>query len=359
MNELDRPAALLRVAIGRPGPTVPDAESWAEWVWLARVERVVPLLYRLVDDTPTDLSDDQRADIRQLHGAAMARCVQLEHHLLHISRALAAHGIRAVALKGGATAHLDYPDPSWREVSDIDLLIDPSDRIAATEVVAREGWAQGYALPKGHHDYTHAVTFTRDRMELDLHQRIGHRALGILVPTRELLDDAVPFEVAGSTLLALSDVDRMIHSAIHALVARDAHRRLSSVADVLLAALRRPDAADAVLARAERWKVRSLVERGVLDAFAAAQADVPSAWVDAMRRPNHHRDRLVDRAYLSRWRRPIVEELAYLRLLGSTRDRYTYLRGHLAPIPDGTNPGPAGLRAQLKYVLAKLRGQGD
>ncbi len=358
--EPDRRAALLRVAVGRSGPVTPDSESWAEWVWLARIERVVPLLYRLVDDTPTDLSDEQRGEIRQLHGAGMARCVQLEHHLISVVRLLAGHGIRSVALKGGATAHLDYPDPSWREVSDVDLLVDPADRIAATELVATLGWSEGYALPKGHHHYTHAVTFTRDRMELDLHQRIGHRAIGILVPTRDLLDHAVPFEIAGCELLALDDVDRMIHSSIHAAVSRGANRRLSSIADVLLAAERRPHLAGEVLARAERWKVRSLVEHGVVDAYANAALGVPPAWIEAMRRPNHHRDRLVDRAYLSPWRRPVVEELAYLRLLRGGRDRVTYLRGYLSPTPDhAPQNGRSGFMAQLKYVVSKLRGRGD
>jgi hypothetical protein len=356
LNEADRRAALLRVVVGRPGPVQPDEATWGQWLFVSRFERVVPLLFELVDTLPTDLTDEQRQDIAQVQGAVLSRCVQLEHHLIAISRSLAQHGIRSVVLKGGATAHLDYPDPSWREVSDIDLLIDPGDRVAAVEVVEGIGWVQGLALPGGHDEFTHAMTFVRDGMELDLHQRIARRALGLRVPTRELLDRAVVLEIAGTRLLALNDVDRLIHSAIHAVASRGPSRRLSSVADVLLAAERRPHIATDVLDQAERWRVRSLVERGVRDAYAEAQLDLHPDWSAAMRRPIRRRDRLVDRAYLSVIRRPLMEELAYLRLLRGWRHRFRYLCGYFTVGRDyAAQHGRKGFRAQARYVIAKLR----
>jgi Uncharacterised nucleotidyltransferase len=355
-NEADRAATLLRVVAGRAGPLTPESADWGEWTWFARMERVAPLLYQLVDTVASDLSDEDRQEVRQLKGSAMLRCVQLEHHLIVAATLLAEHGIRCVVLKGGATSHLDYPDPSWREYADVDLLIDPADRARATELLTRQGWSQGYALPRGHEPYTHAVTFVQDRMELDLHQRIGHRAIGLLVPTGELLDRALPFEVAGSELLALDDVDRLIHSALHSAVARGSNRRLSSIADVLLSTERRPSSAHEVIARSEAWQVRPLVEQSVRDAYAAAHLELHCDWAAAMRSPIHRRDRLVDRAYLSRFRRPVVEELAYLRLLPGWQHRWRYLRGYLATDPDyARQHGRSGVRAQVRYVLSKLR----
>jgi hypothetical protein len=320
------------------------------------MERVAPLLYELVDAVPTDLSDERRDEIHSLQLAVQSHSVRLEHHLIVVAALLAEHGIRSAVLKGAATAHLDHADPSWREFVDIDLLIDPADLTEASVLLGREGWVQGYALPRGHEQYTHAVTFVHEGMELDLHQRIGHRALGLLVPTRELLDHAVPFEIAGAELRALDEIDRLIHSAIHAVTSRGLSRRLSSVADVLLAADRRPHLAGDVLAQAERWRVRSIVERGVRDAYAAAQLGVHAEWADAMRRPIRRRDRLVDRAYLSSFRRPVVEELAYLRLLASWRERWRYARGYLATDADyASQHGRSGVGAQARYLASKLR----
>lgn len=329
---------------------VPTQDDWPLWLWDARTDRVLPLLYQLVDATPTDLDDDQRTDIRQHFGSAMCRCVQLEHHLVATAGLLAANGVRCIALKGGATAHLDYPDPSWREFSDIDLLIDPADLAKATGLVEAAGWAQGYALPAGHQRFTHAVTFVQDGMELDLHQRIAHRALGRLLPTGDLVARAVTFEVAGADLLALDDVDRLIHSTVHAVASGRSGQRLSGLADVLLVAEQRPDLAEAVLERAEERRVRSLVERGVRDAYATAQLDINGDWVAAMARPIRRRDRLVDRAYLDTRRRPVLEEIAHLRLLGGWRDRTRYVAGFFASEQEG-------LAERVRYVWSKVRGR--
>jgi hypothetical protein len=356
LNDADRRAALLRVVVNCAGPVAPDSATWAEWTFLATFERGAPLLYQLVDSVATDLTAEQRQEANVLQGSALLRCVQLEHHLVSVAALLAEHGIRSVVLKGGATAHLDYPDPSWREVSDIDLLVDPADRIRATELLGREAWVQGYALPKGHDRFTHAITFVKERMELDLHQRVARRALGVRVPTKELLDHAVPFEIAGSALWALDDVDRLIHSALHTVTAGRDNRHLSSVADVLLAAERSPHLADDVLARSERWRVRPLVEQGIRLGYETARLDVNPEWVEAMGRPTRRRDRLVEWAYLAEDRRPVTEELAYVRLLEGWRDRWRYLRGYFATPPDyAAQHGRSGIRAQARYLLAKLR----
>src|SRR5437764_12215124 len=101
--------------MGRSGPVVPESTTWDRWTTIAQRERVVPLLYALVDSEPTDLSDEQRAEISSLQQQVLSRCVRLEHHLIVVAALLAEHGIGSAVLKGAATAHLDYPNPSWRE----------------------------------------------------------------------------------------------------------------------------------------------------------------------------------------------------------------------------------------------------
>jgi hypothetical protein len=102
--------------------------------------------------------------------------------------------------------------------------------------------------------------------------------------------------------------------------------------------------------------VRPLVERAVRDAYESAQLEVHPDWTDAMRRPTHRRDRLVDRAYLGAARRPVVEELAYLRVLPGWRKRWRYVLGYFATDPEyASQHGRSGVRAQARYVVSKLR----
>lgn len=335
-----------------PPLVAPTAADWSGWSFAARTERVVPLLYRMIDHTPTDLDDGQRAEIRQLMGAVMCRCVQLEHHAVQVTRALLDTEIRTVLLKGLATAHLDYPDPNLREFSDIDILVSPADLDRAMAVVERAGWVQGYELHEGHRPFTHAVTFVRDGMELDLHQRVAHRALGRLIPTEQLVSRARAFELAGAEVFALDDVDRLIHSAVHAVASGPAAERLSSLADVLLGAAEQSSLAASILDRADANGVRPLVERGIRRSFQVARLAMPEAWGTAMSQPGRRRVALVDHAYLAGYRRPVLEELAHMQQLPLWRERAAYIIGFLA----GRRAG-ASLPARLRYVWRKLRRQ--
>lgn len=356
MSEADVREALLRVAVSDGPDSTPSGEDWGLWYAVAQGERVVPLLYHLVDAELTDLSDEQRAQLHRLQRDVMSHCVRLEHHLVHVVRSLGEQGIQSAVLKGAASAHLDYPDPSWREFVDVDVLIDPSDRMAALDVLSREGWTQAYALPRGHEDYTHAVTLARNGVELDLHQRIGHRALGLRVPTAELLRQTVPFVVAESTFFALGDIDRLIHAALHMVSSRGVNRHLSSVADVLVGAGLRREVASEVLGRAERWRVRPLIERAVLSAHEIAGVEVPAEWLGAMRQPIRHRDRLLEHAYLDERRRPLSEELAHLRLLAGWRDRWRYAAGYvIAGDEYRAQHRRSSTLAQVRYLSSKLR----
>jgi hypothetical protein len=137
---------------------------------------------------------------------------------------------------------------------------------------------------------------------------------------------------------------------------RGLDRRLSSVADVLVAVDARPNLAGAVLERAEHWRVRPLVERAAREAYAAAELEVPLTWATAMRRPTRRRDRFVEAAYLSDVPRPALRELAYLRVMKGWRARWRYTTGYFKTDADYVALyGRSGPRAQWKYVRSKLR----
>lgn len=352
MSAASASATLLRAAIGLDGPVPATADEWGTWSSLARTERVTPLFHEVVrraGDVPGGVRD--AAEGAQLDVAAVS--VRLERTLLQVSEVLTTAGVPYAVLKGVATAHLDYAEPGLRQFGDVDLLVAPERLGTARRSLESRGWRQAYPLPRHHEPFTHAITFGGVGVaEVDLHQRIGHRAVGLRVPSADLLEQRTTFHVADHELWALLDVDRLIHACIHAVASRGQYRRLSSVADVLVltrgAAGRDPTA---VLARAEGWRMRALVEAGVQMAHDEAQLGVPPAWVEAMHSPLGPRDRLVEWAYLGDRRRPVIEEVAHLRAMDRWSDRALYLYGHLHM---DAGPGSGGLRNRLRYLRSRL-----
>jgi len=300
-----------------------------------------------------DLEAEQLDQVLAMQVDVACTAVRIEHALLEVAEQFSAAEVSYAVLKGCATAHLDYVDPNRRQFGDVDLLVHPRDMERVQQLLWRAGWRQAYPLPRYHDRFTHAITFRRSGIaEIDLHQRIGHRALGLLVPTSELLAERVPLGVADRQLWALSDVDRLIHAATHAVASRGSHRRLSTMADVLVLGSKLTDRAADVLERAGKWRILPIVEMGLRTAFEQAMLPLQSEWSDHLARPTGERQWLVDRAYLGERRRPATEELAFLRQMPGWRDRLLYLYGHLRM---DSGPGSGGLRKRLRYLRSRLR----
>lgn len=343
--------------MGAPALAVPTEADFSEWLGVARRERLFPLLHHLVTTGDHRLTDAQKQTVRTAQIDVMGAAVRFEHDLLDVGATLIDAGIEFAVLKGAATAHLDYADPSLRQFGDVDLLVDPEVFPQACVVLEAHGWGQAYVLPRHHERFTHAITFRQGRrVEVDLHQRIAHRALGLLMPPSELLAASVAYEIAGRTLRALCPSHRLIHAAVHTGASRGAYRRLSSLADVLVLAEANTASASDVLAQADRWRIRPLVGSTIEAAYATACLPLPDAWRSAGSEPGRQRNRLVDRAYLGPHRRPVAEELAYLQLMSGWRDRRRYLRGYLATDPDyAERKRRSGPFAQARYLWTRVR----
>lgn len=350
-------ASLLRAALGEPALAVPTEADFSEWLDLARRDRVFPLLHQMVANGDHRLVDAQQQTVLAAQIDVMGAAVRFEHDLLEVHAMLTGAGIATVVLKGAATAHVDYASPSLRQFGDVDLLVAPEAFPDACAVLAAHAWKQAYVLPRHHERFTHAVTFRQGpRVEVDLHQRVAHRALGLLIPPADLLAGAVEYEIAGRSLRALSPSHRLIHAAVHTGSSRGPYRRLSSLADVLVLADANAVSAADVLELADRWRIRPLVLSTVQEAYATASLAVPDAWRSAASRPRRYRNLLVDRAYLGPHRRPLSEEAAYIWLLPRWRDRGLYLRGYFATDPDyAERKQRSGVVAQARYLWARVR----
>jgi hypothetical protein len=315
------------------------------------------LLHRVVTTSHSLLDPGQLALANTMQLDVMGTMVRFEHDLLEIAGALESNACPFTVIKGAATAHLDYADPSLRQFGDVDLLVAPRDLSRACAILGEKGWTQAYSLPRHHELFTHAITLRNSsRVEVDLHQRVAHRAIGQLIPTDVLMADRIEYDIAGTTLWALADRDRLIHAAVHYVTSRGPYRRLSSTADVLVLAEARCRNSDAVVVRAESWKVRALLERAIADAYSAAELPLNEDWASAFAKPTQRRDQLVDRAYLSEHRRPLTEELAFLRLLNGWRNRWKYMRGYFSTDADyAEHRQRSGLYAQSRYLWSRLR----
>lgn len=249
----------------------------------ARRQRLVGLLTRAALDGRLPLSQEQEMAVDEDWTEAMRWNLYLERATVRMVDELTSRGIETRNLKGVAAAHLDYPDPAWRQSSDIDLLVRPDQIDAATRHLAEHGFSRPVAEPRPGFDrrFGKGATFvTETGLELDLHRTFAMGPFGLTIRIEDLWADAQPFRVAGHQLTALVPELRLVHACFHAALG-DRVPRLVPQRDIAQLVL--SGHADPVAVRdlARRWGCEIVLASAVRRAWrslAIADATALSEW---------------------------------------------------------------------------------
>lgn len=132
---------------------------------------------------------------------------------------LAPKGIPFVVLKGAAISQRWYGDPVIRQVSDLDLLIEPSGYHDVISSMLREGWRIGSPYWRGQDlrgflHYLHCVEMdSEDGRRVEVHRSVD--GSGLVFNTRKLLRRAVSIRLGGADTPVLSIDDELLTSVYH------------------------------------------------------------------------------------------------------------------------------------------------
>jgi len=221
----------------RPDRPLPP-RPWAELLATCGAEHTIGLLAAAMLTGWLRATDEQAAQVDAAHASLMGHVVVLEQVLVTASTRLSAAGIGHRVLKGSANAWLDWPEPSMRTFSDVDILLadDYSRGLQALESVGcrrrtievhpgfdrRFGKGTTLVGPTGH--------------EVDVHRTLAAGAYGLLIKGDELLEGGDPLTVGGRQLLALARPQRLVHACYHALLGdvRARHATLRDIGELIL-----------------------------------------------------------------------------------------------------------------------------
>ncbi len=128
---------LLSILTGQSSPnsiSPTNRVDWPRFQELVRRHRLSALFHReLPDDTP--LPSPVLGNWEDEYHRQLARTVLEQDCLSRILEAFARSGIKSIVLKGPHLAQVYYPHPALRPCDDIDLLIQPDDRLHAARIV--------------------------------------------------------------------------------------------------------------------------------------------------------------------------------------------------------------------------------
>jgi hypothetical protein len=252
---------LLDATVGDAADAADAAVAWARWRQaqdLATIDdgsaRLLPLLVPRAPRFPAD--DPAWPVIRGCYRRAFFHGQLLRARAAEATALLAAAGIAALALKGGALLRYYDDNPGLRPMNDFDVLVPRERAIDAIRVLVAHGWSSASPQPELLPDAYHSACFTsRDGLDFDLHWHV--------VPSHNdsaaeasVWTSAVPCNVGATAIRALCPEDLLTVVCAHA-------AQWSPIASVrwvadALAILRvdgRAFAWPRVVAQAARWHV--------------------------------------------------------------------------------------------------------
>ncbi|NOY99819.1 MAG: nucleotidyltransferase family protein [Chloroflexi bacterium] len=209
--------------------------SWEDIPRLAELHGIAPLVYTHLQaaeiDIPKATENDLKAYYLRHNHANHVRT----RALVEILQSFQSADIQVLVLKGMAMAHLVYPHPRLRPMSDIDLLVSKKD--------AKKGQNRlielGFRVPASHNTPSvhHHLPVVQRRVDgvnvyIELHHNLTH-ALTPHTVFEAVYPNALSFELEGIPATALSYENMLAHSYHHMTDASVQSFRLIWIADMI------------------------------------------------------------------------------------------------------------------------------
>ena len=220
-------------ADGRSRCDIPTSLNWNLLVDLARRHRVQGLAWNALAKQASHVPGDAQAALSSEAMAIAATNLGIAREYGALQADFQNSGIPLLFLKGLTVGALAYHSPMLKMGWDIDLLIDPADLSAATDLLTRRGYSLRLPSTRGQLDSWHArskesVWIRDDCLNVELHTRLADNRR--LIPSLHVQSPRQTVEVApGIALPTLAGDELFAYLSVHG--ASSAWFRLKWISD--------------------------------------------------------------------------------------------------------------------------------
>jgi hypothetical protein len=211
--------------------------DWKNLLKLALDHRVISLVYRSLQDSsfnavPPEILAQLTADVSQ----RTRQSFLLTKELLSILKILEKEQIVAVPFKGVCLATLAYGNTSYRNFSDLDILVHRADVTKAIEILLNNRYRYRYHFTETeiaerweqHHEWD--LIKDNGLVSLDLHWGFTQRLIHFPLDLRDLESRLEPIKIAGKDILSFSVTDTLLILCING--SKDCWYKLARICDV-------------------------------------------------------------------------------------------------------------------------------
>jgi Uncharacterised nucleotidyltransferase len=185
---------------------IPQNFNWDYLITLAKFNKVIPLLYRNLNYLCPELVPEKTLkQLKTLIYTNTCRNLFLTQELIYILKLFEKNGIPTIAFKGLTLAISAYQDVSFRQISDLDLLLPKEAIDSAQELLI----AEGFQLI-GNYEWEFHYCRIDGNVHVDLHQEIAPRVYALPFDFQQLWSRIQPIPLGGTNIPHLQTEDLLL-----------------------------------------------------------------------------------------------------------------------------------------------------
>lgn len=194
--------------------------DWPRFLALAQVERAVPVVYPRLRAIVADVIPGTVLDqMRRLALVSDFAMLHLEARLKESLRALEPEHVRVMLLKGAALANSAYSGVRERPMSDLDILVDPSNARLARRLMLGGGWRDIVGgIPdhvyERHHHLPPLCDVRSADLQLEIHTALFPERQPFAFDARDLWDRARPLGSFAGVFVP-DPIHLLLHACLH------------------------------------------------------------------------------------------------------------------------------------------------
>ena len=208
--------------------------DWERIASLATQHGVVALVHSALNATSTVVPEQIRTRLRAGYLAAVLQTkASLEPSLNQVVTALHGSGLEPVVLKGAALAYTAYPEPFFRSMADVDLLLPAEQLGQASKVLLEMGFVtNAQQVEPEHHLRSHYPP--SGRLGFELHRDLLPESSPYRIDVRRLRERSRVARLGSVNVPVLSPADAVFLTCVHlAYTHRYGRYPLRSLTDIL------------------------------------------------------------------------------------------------------------------------------
>lgn len=262
--------------------------DWQALAQLAKVHRVVPLLYNRLSSVcpeavPAPLLESLRGHCKSIAIRNLSATAELRRLLLLME----SKGIDTLPYKGPLLTKMLYEDLELRQFGDLDIVIQPEDMQSVEKLLVAEGYrpyfgektaAELNAYMKSKNEHTYDFYHDRKQFFIEIHWRFWPSFFSSVNP-KDIWHRREPDELAGITVSNFKIEDYLIILCMHG--SRHQWERLSWLCDIALLLQKYPNLDwQQVFNLAEQWGAKRMLSLGLYLAHTWLGAPLPKAIIN-------------------------------------------------------------------------------